>query len=88
MCTGNLKNGQKSIQCTSCLGWVHCNNKNNCSGLTNVEFEIHCIDNDKFWECDKCISKSLFTLPFSNLDDSNWLMFNNMKKYYLMTLIL
>ncbi len=81
VCTANLKNGQKSIQCTSCLGWVHHNNKKNgnCSGLTNIEFEIHCIENDKFWECDKCNTKSLVTLPFANLDDSNWLMFNNIK---------
>ena len=39
----------------------------------------HCNDNNKPWECDKCTSKSLFHLPFANLDDSSWLMFNEIK---------
>ena len=77
VCAGKWRSGQKSIQCVSCLGWVHHNNKNNCSGLTNMEFETHCNDDDKPWECDKCISKSLVNLPFGNLDDKNWLIFND-----------
>ena len=79
VCVGKWRSGQKSIQCVSCLGWVHHNNKNNCSGLTNMEFETHCNDDDKPWECDKCNSKSLVTLPFGNLDDKNWLIFNDIK---------
>ena len=77
VCAVKWRSGQKSIQCTSCQGWVHHNNKNNCSSLTNKEFETHCNDDNKLWECDKCISKSLVTLPFANLDDNNWLMFND-----------
>ena len=77
VCTDKWKSNQKSIQCTSCLGWVHHNNNRNCSGLTNTEFITHCNDGNKFWECDKCISKSLYTLPFANLDDNNWLNLND-----------
>ena len=79
ICNHKWKTGQKSIQCTSCLGWVHHNNRNNCSGLTNTEFETHCSDNSKLWECDKCSIKSLSFLPFTHLDDSNWLNFNEIK---------
>ena len=61
------------------MGWVHHNNTNTCSGLTNTEFEIHCNENNKPWECDNCNAKSPFTLPFSNLDDSSWLNFNEIK---------
>ena len=79
VCTNKWKNGQKSIQCTSCLGWVHHNNRNNCSGLTNTEFEIHCNDINKQWVCDKCNVKSLSLFPFTTLDDTSWLDFNEIK---------
>ena len=74
ICLQNWKHGQKSIQCSSCLCWIHHNNRGNCSGLTNSEFLLHCNDNDKIWECDKCIANSFFYLPFTHLDnsDSDW----------------
>ena len=73
ICTQKWRTGQKSIQCTSCSGWVHHNNKNNCSGLTNTEFTTHCNDSGKPWECDKCSSKSDITLPLpsTNLEDDS-----------------
>ena len=79
VCSCNWRSGQKSIQCTTCQCWVHHNNKKNCSGLTNTEFDIHCNETDKAWECDRCLGKSLIFLPFSNLDESNWETFNNIK---------
>ena len=58
---------------------VHHNTRNNCSGLTNREFDLHLGDNSKFWECDICCSNSISTLPFSQLNDDNWLTFNEIK---------
>ena len=80
ICNLKWKTGQKSIQCTACLEWVHHDNRNNCSGLTNTEFDTHCNDSSKFWECDKCISQSICVLPFAGTDDNNWLMFTEVKK--------
>ena len=58
----------QSILCKSCEGRVHHNNRNNCSGLTNVEFDLHSKDQDKPWICDICIannnSKIFSFLPF------------------------
>ena len=76
ICDQKWKAGQKSIQCTSCLGWIHHNNRINYSGLIDTEFENHCNDDNKPWECDKCIANSFFNLPFSDLDDNNWLNLN------------
>ena len=56
ICSDKWKSGQQSIQCLSCKNWIHHNNKNNCSGLTNIEFDIHCNNKTKPWECDACIS--------------------------------
>ena len=33
----------------------------------------------KFCECDKCHTKSISSLPFSNLSKENWLIFNDLK---------
>ena len=81
ICNLMWKTNQKSMQCTSCFGWVHHNNKDNCSGLTNTEFKLHCEDDSKYWECDNCCSKSMSTFPFfSDEDDENdCLIFNDMK---------
>ena len=59
---------------------VRHSNKKNCSGLTNREFKLHQQNVTKFWECDKCCSMSKFSVPFSHLDDDNWLIFNELKK--------
>ena len=75
ICNQCWKDNQKSIQCTSCLSWVHHNNRNNCSGPTNTEFKIHRDDNSKHWECDKCCSVTNLTLPF----ESDWENFNEIK---------
>ena len=80
VCNQNSNTVQKSILCASCHCWVHHSNKKNCSGLTNREFKLHLENVDKFWECDKCRSKSSFSLPFSHLDEDNWLTFNELKK--------
>ena len=69
-----------SIQCVSCKGWVHHKNKRNCSGLTNREFKLHCDDPEKIWQCDFCCCNSRFALPFSHLDEENWLSFNETNK--------
>ena len=53
--------------------------KKNCSGLTSTEFDIHCKELDKPWECDRCLNKALIFLPFSNLDDKNWEIYNEVK---------
>ena len=68
------------IRCVSCKCRVHHSNKKNCSGLANREFKLHQQNVTKFWECDKCCSMSKFSLPFSHLDDDNWLIFNELKK--------
>ena len=73
ICIQNLKHNQKSICCSSCLCWVHHNNRTNCSGLTNSEFKAFTFDSSKVWECDKCISKYLNFLPFNNFDDRDLL---------------
>ena len=83
ICNQQCKSNQKSIQCTSCLGWVHHNNRNNCSGITNTEFHDHCNNIGKYFECDKCCSKSICFLPFSKLDDNDWLTFNEIKTNYV-----
>ena len=70
ICYQRWKLGQKSIQCVSCLNWIHHDNKNNCSGLTDSEFLSHCNDINKQWECDKCVSNSFMFLPFTHGDDS------------------
>ena len=67
ICLQGWKSGQRSIQCSACLCWIHHSGKKKCSGLTNTEFALHCNDDSKQWECDKCISKCFLFLPF--LDD-------------------
>ena len=44
-----------------------------------MEFEIHCKDDSKHWECDKCCLNFLSTLPFNDLDTGSWLEFNEIK---------
>ena len=72
ICFQGWKSGQDSIQCATCLGWVHQNSKKNCSGLTTTEFLSHCEDDSKQWECDKCVSKSFIFLPFILDNEENF----------------
>ena len=76
ICNNSCRETQKSIECKSCYRWVHHNTRGNCSALTNSEFESHVHDSSKFWECDRCYSQSISILPFSKLDEDNWLTFN------------
>ena len=81
ICKLNWKDGQESIQCGSCLCWVHHNNRRNCSGLTNGEFLSRTQNESKHWQCDKCFNKSTtYTLPFNHLDEDNWLNLHDLKK--------
>ena len=63
---------QNCIQCDTCRGWVHHDNRLKCSGLTDAEYEEHMKDEFKPYECDHCVAvkiaeenKSIFVqLPF------------------------
>ena len=63
---------QNCIQCDTCQGWVHHDNRLKCSGLTDSEFEEHQNNEYRPYECDHCVSvkiakenNSVFvTLPF------------------------
>ena len=80
ICKQNWKDGQESIQCGTCLNWVHHNNRRNCSGLTDSEFKFLSENDGHFWQCEKCFVKSsIYTLPFNHLDDENWLNVHNLK---------
>ena len=71
ICIQKLNQRQKSVRCTSCLRLIHHNNRANCSGLTDFEFELLSHDSNKRWECDKCITNSFTFLPFTHFDESN-----------------
>ena len=86
VCQKKWRNGQNSIECSSCNQWIHHNNRTNCSGLTNSEFEIHHNDENKPYECDVCMSKAnaktFFTLPFANPDDHDHFSNGKQLNYY------
>ena len=63
------------LSCSSCNSLIHQNSKNNCTGLTDTEFNANKIGNSS-WQCELCYSKPLFSLPFADLDDHDWLAFN------------
>ena len=60
------------MQCDTCKGWVHHDNRLKCSGLTDAEFEEHKNDEFKPFECDHCVAikiakengKAFVELPF------------------------
>ena len=56
VCNSVWRHGQQSIECTTCLKWIHHNNRNNCSGLTDAEFEFHSNSAKKPYLCDNCIT--------------------------------
>ena len=72
VCTKKWYPGQKSLQCSSCYGWIHHNNRLKCSSLTDAEFDEHANDIFKPYDCDHCISERIAkknntifrTLPF------------------------
>ena len=56
VCSKNYYSYQNCIQCDTCQGWVHHDNRLRCSGLTDNEFEEHQKDPHKPFECDHCVS--------------------------------
>ena len=55
VCSKGLYSYQSRIECTSCQGWVHHDNRLKCSGLTDSEFDEHVKNQDKLYECDYCV---------------------------------
>ena len=47
---------QNVVACSNCKKWIHHGNRLKCSGLTDVEFQEHCLDEFKPFECDYCVS--------------------------------
>ena len=72
VCSKGCYSYQNFIQCNTCFGWVHHDNRLKCSSLTDVEYDEHVNDIYKPFECDHCVSvkiskanNSIFqTLPF------------------------
>ena len=54
VCTKPHRNGQNLIQCSTCNEWVHHKNRLNCSGITDIEFELHNNNESMIYECDSC----------------------------------
>ena len=59
VCSKQLYSYQSWIQCDTCQGLVHHDNRVRCSGLTDTEFEEHKNDPHKPFECDHCVSVKL-----------------------------
>ena len=72
ICNLICRKKQTSIKCSICHNWIHHNTKNQCSLLTNEELELPNLSN-KTWVCPICVSSSL---PFGQLDENQWLLFN------------
>ena len=60
ICSKPWRTNQKSIECSTCLKWVHHNNRIHCSGLTDQEFSSHANDSDLIFNCDKCVAKEVY----------------------------
>ena len=69
-CEKYWRKGQASIQCSSCKGWVHHNNRLKCSKLSNEEFIVHTSNENLGWNCVKC---DLLALPFNDLNDNDFI---------------
>ena len=56
VCSKNFyPQSQNCLQCDTCKGWVHHDNRLKCSGLTDAEFAEHMNDEFKPFECDHCV---------------------------------
>ena len=73
LCTKKWKEGQESIQCSTCNQWVHHNNKNNCSLLTNKDFNSHSDNVNLSWNCAKCDAE---TFPFNDMNENDFFLSN------------
>ena len=80
ICNQICEEDKAAILCVSCKHWIHHANRKNCSGLTNCEFKSHKENDNKFWECDLCLTKSNFNIPFHDLNEDDWLLFNGLNK--------
>ena len=67
------KEGQESIQCSTCNQWVHHNNRNNCSLLTNKDFNSHSDNVNLSWNCAKCDAE---TFPFNDMNENDFFLSN------------
>ena len=47
VCSKNCYSSQNVVECTSCKNWIHHGNRLRCSGLTDVEFQDHTLDEFK-----------------------------------------
>ena len=56
VCSKNCYSSQNVVECTSCKNWIHHGNRLRCSGLTDIEFQDHTLDEFKPFECDYCVS--------------------------------
>ena len=56
VCSKVCYSSQNVVECSSCKKWIHHGNRLKCSGLTDFEFQEHCLDIYKPFECDYCIS--------------------------------
>ena len=60
VCSKNYyPNVQNCIQCDTCKGWVHHENRLKCYGLTDSEFAEHQDDEHKPYECDHCVAEKI-----------------------------
>ena len=60
VCSKNFyPNVQNCIQCDTCKGWVHHENRLKCSALTDIEFAEHQNDEYKPYECDHCVAEKI-----------------------------
>ena len=76
VCDNNVTHIQRTIQCVNCEGLGHHHNQKNCSGLTDIEFNLHIryLNSNINFECDKCLSNktsgNFLYFPFSeDFDD-------------------
>ena len=59
VCVKNFYSYQNKIECSSCNGWCHHDNRLNCSNLSENEFQAHVDDPYKYFECDTCVNRRL-----------------------------
>ena len=71
ICKLPWRKNQASIQCSTCLNWIHHHNKRHCSLMTDEEFNLYTETEDLSWNCSKC---DALALPFYDLDDNHLLL--------------
>ena len=69
LCNKDRKEGQESIQCSTCNQWVHHNNRKKCSLLTNNDFTSHKDNEDLLWNCAK---RDAVNFPFNNINENDF----------------